>query len=107
MSDPSRRYADLPERERTLPDGRVVRYRVRRILPHLETLVTSGSIPVNAHDRPDLLAVRAYNDPAGYWHLCDANGVMHPRDLSGVPGRRLAVPLPHQAHLPPAAPEDA
>lgn len=85
------RYESVPDAERTLPDGRVLRYKRRRIIP-----VTPAPLGTEARpgDRPDLVAFRVLGDPELFWLLCDANREQHPARLTEEPGRIIAVPGP-------------
>ena len=49
---------------------------------------------VTQGERPDLVAARYLGDPEQYWRLCDGNPVLHPRELTETPGRRIRVTLP-------------
>ncbi len=88
------RYLSVPDAEWTAPDGRVLRYKRRRVIPEipapLGTQVRSG-------DRPDLLAFRVLGDPELFWMLCDANRVAAPAQLTKTPGAVIAVPGPERA----------
>jgi hypothetical protein len=85
------RYETVPEADRQMPDGRVVRYKRRRIIP--ETPAPLGTV-VRGGDRPDLVAYRALGDPELFWMLCDANRVQAPADLTARPGVTIGVPGP-------------
>ena len=85
------RYEPVPDAELETPDGRVVRYKRRRVIP--QTPAPLGTI-VRPGDRPDLVAYRALGDPELYWMLCDANREPRPADLTAEPGETIAVPGP-------------
>ena len=93
MFDQTSRYHAVPDATLTLPDGRTVAYKRRRLLPPSSDLVKLGEVAVEAADRLDLLAARTLGDPEHFWRLCDANDALDPHDLL-TPGRRLTVPLP-------------
>jgi hypothetical protein len=88
------RYAGLETGILTAPDGTEIRYLRRRFLPDLERLALLQEYVVVHGDRPDLVAARTLGDPELFWRLCDANPVLHPRELTETPGRRLRVTLP-------------
>lgn len=85
------RYETVPEAELTAPDGRVLRYKRRRVIP-----VTPAPLgtEVRAGDRPDLVAYRTLGDPELFWRLCDANRQRHPARLTAEPGHIIGVPGP-------------
>lgn len=91
MFEPISRYADLEELEIVDEGGRTIRYVARRFLPDPDALEVAGQVAVRPPDRPDLLARRVFDDPLQYYRLCDANGVMHPNELTERE-RRLRVP---------------
>jgi hypothetical protein len=91
---PNSRLAGLPVADYQLPDGTPVRYLRRRFIPAPEKAAQLGSITVEARDRLDLLADRAYGDPSAGWRLLDANGVLWPPDLLAEPGKPLALRAP-------------
>ncbi len=97
MFHESSRYAALPTREHVTPDGRRVVYVTRRFVPPREVYVVGGGVTVTDSDRIDLVANRALGTPAGFWQIADANGAVHPLELTTVSGRRLVIPIP-RAH---------
>jgi hypothetical protein len=42
-------------------------------------------------ERPDLLAARYLNDPAGYWRIAEQNDVMLPEALTEMPEIEIPV----------------
>lgn len=93
MFDAASRYARVEEAEHIMPDGRVVRYKKRRILPRGEEMPLLATVTVENKDRLDLLAARTIGPPEQFWRIADANNAMHPLWLV-TPGRRLRVPVP-------------
>lgn len=91
---PTSRYATLPTRETTLPDGRTVRYVARRLLADPASLGTAAEHVVGAGERLDLVAAAVLGDPELYWRIADGHLVVHPDDLVTEQGRVLRVPLP-------------
>ncbi|SDG34152.1 hypothetical protein [Alloyangia pacifica] len=85
------RYEAIPEAELTTPDGRVLRYKRRRVIPELRAPLGTETRP---GDRPDLVAYRALGDPELFWLLCDANRERRPARLTASPGRIIGVPGP-------------
>lgn len=87
------RYADLPVVAYTFPDGRVVRYVARRLLPDPDTLTTIGTHVVRPGERLDHIAAAELGDPEQAWRIADAQRVLDPADLA-TPGTRLRITLP-------------
>lgn len=85
------RYEGVPNAEQTAGDGRVLRYKRRRVIP--PTAAPLGT-EVRVGDRPDLVAFRAFGDPELFWLLCDANRVQRPARLTAEPGQIIGVPGP-------------
>jgi hypothetical protein len=85
------RYADVPTLEHRLADGRIVRYKARRIIPPTPGLVHHV---VDEGERVDHIAFRHLGDPERFWRVCDANRTVHPEELVERPGRRIDVPTP-------------
>lgn len=83
----SLRRSDGSERE--------VRYLRRRFLPQLprDAEVLAEHRVVDG-DRPDNLAARYLDDPLQFWRLADANGVLHPLELTARIGRVVRITLP-------------
>jgi nucleoid-associated protein YgaU len=100
-ASPASRYYGAAVEELTLPDGTVIRYLARRIVPSPSVYPATASYVVTDGDRLDNLAQRFLGDPALYWMICDANGVTDPDELTAQPGRAIVIPL--AAALPPGA----
>ncbi len=94
MFDDKSRYAGLPTRSLTLPDGRTVACVTRRMVPPAEAYVAAGGVTITDSDRLDLLAYRHLGTPAGFYQIADANEAMHPEELTTGTGKRLTIPLP-------------
>jgi hypothetical protein len=91
---PDSRYHGAPVDSYDPRDGDdPVTYVHRRFVPRPERLAETGRVPVAQGDRIDLVAERQLGDPALYWRLCDANGVLDPAELEQV-GRWVRVTLP-------------
>ena len=88
------RYYPIETAEYTTPDGRIIAYKRRRLLPHGEDLPLLVEVTVMQGDRLDLIAARTLGDPEVFWRICDANNSMDPLDLTAIPGRIIRVPLP-------------
>jgi hypothetical protein len=94
MFEPMSRYYRLETAEHTEPDGRVITYSRRRFLPQPAAARVLVEVSVADGERLDLITARTLGDPEQYWRICDANGAMHPAELTEEPGRALIVPVP-------------
>ena len=88
------RYYGVPTQQLTLPDGQVVVYLQRRIVPQPDSLADLGSYVVRPQDRIDLISAGTLGDPTLSWRIADANGAMTPQELESPVGRRLRITLP-------------
>jgi hypothetical protein len=88
------RYYALETATWTRPDGREVRYVRRRFLPQEDGGPVLARVKVGAEQRLDLIAAGALGDPEQFWRICDANGAMHPEELTAEVDRWLAVRMP-------------
>jgi hypothetical protein len=94
MFDETSRYHGLETAVHTMPDGREVRYVLRRFLPQGSKLTVLAEVTVTEGDRLDLIAYRTLGNPEAFWRVCDANDAMRPDELTEEPGRTLRVPVP-------------
>jgi nucleoid-associated protein YgaU len=92
-TSPSSRYYGAPTEQLTLPDGTVVRYLARRIIPQAATYTATQSYVIVDGDRLDNLANRFLGDPLLYWMICDANGATDPDALTAQAGRTILIPV--------------
>lgn len=97
------RYAGIAVKAITLA-GNEVTYLARRFIPPPSAYASLGEHQVTDYDRTDLIATARLGDPMLNWRLQDANGAMHPRELTRDVGRALVVPLP--AGIPAPSSED-
>lgn len=101
MFDATSRYHDIATTTLTVtdPDGRprIVSYKRRRIIPHLDAAETLLEHTVIDGERLDNITARYLGDPTQFWRLCDANTVLRPEDLE-VAGRviRILTPEPRR-----------
>ena len=91
---PGSRYHGVATAERTLPDGRTVRYLRRRFLPNPALLIAFAEHRVADSDRLDNLAMRYLGDPLQSWRIGDANLTLRLEALVEEVGRRVRVTLP-------------
>lgn len=92
--DAASRYHGVPLAVLPQPDGAPgIAYARRRFLPALRDVAVAGRVSIAAGDRPDLIAHRAYADPAAWWRVADANGVADSFELTDTPGARIVIPV--------------
>jgi nucleoid-associated protein YgaU len=90
------RYCGFGVQQYTAPDGQVIAYLARRIVPQpgAPNFATINQYTVHQNDRLDLIAARYLGDPLMFWLICDANGAIAPHELVASPGRVLAITTP-------------
>lgn len=93
MFSATSRYHGIPTSTFELPDGRVIEYVQRRIVPKPEDLAQIGEHEVRVGERADHVAYQVYGDPEQSWRIADGNRAMDPAELM-QPGRRLGITLP-------------
>lgn len=93
-SQPNSRYNNIGTTTYTRPDGTVVRYLNRRIIPQPDQYTTMRQYVTVQGDRIDMVANTQMGDPLLYWILCDANAASDPDALTADPGRVLLTTLP-------------
>ncbi|HEY0334521.1 MAG TPA: LysM domain-containing protein [Stenotrophomonas sp.] len=91
---PGSRYYNIALTTLNLPDGTVVPHLRRRFLPPVEGFTVLREVRVAEGERPDHVAARQLGDPEAFWRLCDANGVMHPDELTDEIGENIRIALP-------------
>lgn len=94
MFEPSSRYYLVETATRTMPDGRVVSYKRRRLLPQGEAMRLLTEMTVAQNDRLDLITARTLGDPEQFWRVCDANDALDPDELTSTLGAVVRVPVP-------------
>lgn len=94
MTDSSSRYKNVGTSLYVTPDGRQVAYRNRRFSPQGSSMPLHGLVTVAPHDRLDLIAARALNNPLVFWLVADANDALNPFELTEVTGTKLRIPVP-------------
>lgn len=88
------RYAGSAGAYYTTPDGQVITYVARRVLPPPEIFTPLAWHRLSQSERVDMLAEQYYGDPEQYWRICDANRVYRPADTTTNPDAVLLIPLP-------------
>jgi hypothetical protein len=94
---PDSRYYGFPVQQYTAPDGQVIPYLGRRMVPQpfAPNYATINQYTVQQGDRLDRIAAKYLGDPLMAWLICDANGAMKPHDLVATPGAVLNITTPH------------
>jgi hypothetical protein len=87
MFDPMSRYAKLPTYARVDRRGRVVAV-VPVPPPPVDALL--GIHVLRQGERIDHLAFRYLDNPAGFWRICEMNGVMLAEAITEMP--QIAIP---------------
>ena len=72
------RYANVPTRQITDRNQRVITYTATRFIP--DTPALAGHL-VTSDERLDHIAWQHYRDAERFWRICDANRAMWPGDL--------------------------
>ena len=93
MFEPESRYAEVDEATREQPGGREVAYKRRRFIPNRQEGPGLAEAKLEASDRLDHVAAETLGDPRQYWRICDANGVMNPREIDEERGVQLTIPV--------------
>ena len=90
------RYYGFSVQQYTAPDGQVVPYLARRIVPQpgAPNYATISQVTVQQGDRLDQIAAKYLGDPLMAWLICDANGAMKPYDMVKTPGAVLNITTP-------------
>jgi hypothetical protein len=90
------RYYGFGVLQYTAPNGQVIPYLARRIVPHpgAPNYATVNQYVVHQNDRLDIIAAKYLGDPLMAWLICDANGAIRPWDLVSKPGTVLAITTP-------------
>lgn len=93
---PDSRYHGFSVQQYTAPDGAMVPYLARRIVPQpgAPNYATINQYTVQQNDRLDLIAAKFLGDPLMAWLLCDANGGNSPDDLVAIPGAVIRITTP-------------
>jgi hypothetical protein len=91
---PNSRYYGVAIRGHAEPDGTVIAFVGRRIIPEMQAYTPLDRHRTDGVERIDAVAAEFYGDALQYWRICDANGVEDPAVATAPEGRVLVVPLP-------------
>lgn len=92
-TNPSSRYYGSDTEQYTMPNGTIVSYLSRRIIPQATIYTKTQNYNVVSGDRLDNLAARFLGDPILFWMIADANSAEYSDDLTDEPGRVIQIPL--------------
>jgi hypothetical protein len=96
MFEHTSRYYNQKKIQYQRPDGRVVSYVSRRIVPSRENVATLVEVQLNEGQRLDSIAATTLGVPELFWQICDANDALNPFDLMSGAGRVIKIPMPGQ-----------
>ena len=94
MFDRRSRYHELEDLHFEDRRHGTIVYKSRRFLSRDERRPVLWEVEASNSDRPDLVAARTLRQPELFWRVCDANGVMHPFELTDRSGRRIRILMP-------------
>jgi hypothetical protein len=98
MFGPGSRYARQPIAVFVDAEGRPRAFVTLREVPAVRGARPEDPMHiVTGNDRLDRLTWQHLGDPELFWRVCDANGALHPDEMTSVIGRRLMVPLDPRA----------
>jgi hypothetical protein len=97
MFDPNSRYQSIETASLLVAEEsgavQVHVYKRRRFLPQMATQQTLLLHRVGDADRLDNLAAQYIGDAQQSFRICDANPILHPRELEGPPGRQIRIAM--------------
>lgn len=91
---PTSRYHAVETATLETSEGQPIVYLRRRFVPPPARFALVQEHVITEGDRLDNIAGHYLGDPEQFWRICDANGAMHPDELTATPGRRLRITLP-------------
>lgn len=95
MFEPKSRYSRIETATFTVsdPDGtsRQVVYKKRRFIPPADGQQPAAEHVVTEGERLDQIAARYLGDGTLFYLICDANGAVHPDELTDAVGRVLRI----------------
>ena len=88
------RYSNVDTAIYTAAAGAKIIYMRRRFVPQPDRFALLQEHVVTQNERLDNITAHYLGDPEQFWRLCDANGALHPNELTETLGRRLRITLP-------------
>ncbi len=92
-TNPNSRYYGAAVESLVLPNGVMVQYLQRRIIPSANIYKSLQTYTVIDGDRIDNLAAKYLGDPTLYWLISDANTSLDPDEITSQPGSKIQIPL--------------
>ncbi|MBN8992437.1 MAG: hypothetical protein J0H42_29720 [Rhizobiales bacterium] len=96
MFEHTSRYYALKKLQYQRPDGRVVSYVARRVVPSRDNVTALAEVHLSEGQRLDSIAATMLGAPELFWQICDANDALNPFDLTAEVGRIVKIPMPGQ-----------
>ncbi len=90
----SSRYYGIDLARLDVGEGKTVVYLRRRLVPAPEQFSLLEEHTVLQDERLDNITAKYFEDPQLFWRICDANGALHPEELTETINRRLRITLP-------------
>jgi len=94
MFDHTSRYYRQQKLQFQRPDGRVVSYVARRMVPSRDDLTVLAQVRLTEGQRLDTIAATALGASELFWQICDANSELNPFDLMSRVGEFIKIPMP-------------
>lgn len=91
---PSSRYHGIETARLELANNGTVVYLRRRFVPPSERFSLQQEHVVVQGDRLDNITAHYLGDPEQFWQICDANGTIHPDELTEGIGSQIRITLP-------------
>jgi hypothetical protein len=92
FSSTSRYYATETVTKET-GDGETLVYLRRRFVPLSDRFSVLFEHMVSQGERLDNITHLYLGDPGQFWRICDANGALHPDELTDTIGQRIKITL--------------
>lgn len=91
---PTSRYYSTDKAILETAQGKIHAYLRRRFISRPEEFTLIHEHTVTQADRLDNIAAKYLGDPEQFWRICDANGVMHPEEVTDTIGKKIRITLP-------------
>lgn len=88
------RYSAVKTKTIKNDKGAEIVYIKRRFIPPPEHFSVLQIHTVQEGDRLDNVTNLHLGDPEQFWRVCDANGAMHPDELTETSGSKIKITLP-------------
>ena len=91
---PASRYHGIEIAQLKTKNGETIAYVRRRFVPQPDQFNLLQEHKLTQGERLDNITNKYFGDPEQFWKICDANGVLHPDELTETIGRRIRITLP-------------